>query len=270
MKFKIKTRGYSVKEVDEYLADLELKNNNLRIAQKQRIDELSDENYALRRQVQGYANNEHAIVQSLVDANHLAEELQGNAQKFADVTLERAKTFYVAWSAYAKTFIAALSDEEVKRFNELKEKVEHTIDAYEGASVAAYAAEITAKMEADEQAANGADALDNSVEVTAPEDVAVAQVSTVDESAGAEDVADNAENASTQLEVAAQIKPLTAATDAPTNAQKRAVERLTNPIDKVQKASGQAIDLRELVRPTESLADLCRDLGFDVDETADK
>ena len=218
MNFKTSLRGYNKREVDSYINELTHKENNLLAAQKQHIDELADENFALRRQITTFEQNERAISQALVDANSLAGEVQGNAQKYAEVTLARAKLFYVAWSAYAKTLVATLSDEEVKRFNQLKDKVERAIDAYEGGSVASYAASIQAHMELDDSRT-----------------------------------------------------AMTAATTTP-NAEvpQRPARRLTNPIEKVERAARQRIDLMELVKPTESLADLCRDLGMDVDETADK
>ena len=37
---------------------------------------------------------------------------------------------------------------------------------------------------------------------------------------------------------------------------------MQNPIDKVEKAAEQVIDLRELVRANDSLEDLCADLGL--------
>ena len=234
MKFSTSFRGYSPKEVDDYIAELEQKERNLRNTQKQHIDELADENFALRRANQAYQQNERAISQALVDANNLSRQMQGNAQKFAEVTLQRAKVFYVAWSAYAKTLIATLSDEEVKRFNELKDKIERTINAYEGGDVASYARTISAQMELDSQ----------KTQFTA---ATAAPATTFN--AGQE-----------------QIRHSTAHAPTPSGAG----NRLVNPIEKVQQASGHTIDLRELVRPTESLADLCRDLGLDVDDTADK
>jgi len=292
MKFSTSFRGYSKKEVDKYIAELEQKESNLRNAQKQHIDELADENFALRRQIKNYAANEQSIAQALVDANNLANDVQGNAQKFAEVTLERAKVFYVAWTAYAKTLVATLSDEEVKRFNELKDKVERTINAYEGANVASYADRITAEMRVHshlsrtpqsaspdnvETAANAANvAPKSSIESQVAASSAFAQetpqhnLSASQMSAKAATEALEGASLPTQAEVDAQLKPLTSAEETPSDASRRAVERLTNPIDKVQKAAGQKIDLRELLHPEESLADLCRDLGMNVDETADK
>lgn len=297
MKFSTTFRGYSKTEVDKYIADLEQKESNLRNAQKQHIDELADENFALRRKLQGYVSNEQAIAQSLVDANNLAKEVQGNAQKFAEVTLERAKVFYVAWNAYAKTLVATLSDEEVKRFNELKDKVERTINAYEGANVASYADRIMSEMRvhshlsrppqsAAQQPSSTSDAPQDAADAFAKlgafsQGVAQQQGATAQENAFSNEDAPQKNGATpnatqtddtapTQREIDAQLKPLTAATETPSDASRRAVDRLTNPIDKVQKAAGQAIDLRELLRPDESLADLCRDLGLNVDENADK
>lgn len=223
MKFKTTIRGYSKTEVDMYLADLEQRQNNLLSAQKQRIDELADENFALRRQVESYAQSERAISQALVDANSFAKQVEGDAQKFAEVTLARAKLFYVTWTAYSKTLIATLTDEEVRRFNSLKDKVEKAINAYEGGDVSSYAATIAHQM----------DLIDK--RDTQP-------------------VAPSLHTAATQA--TAPVAP--------------SRERLVNPITKVEKAAGQTIDLRELIHPDSSLAELCRDLGLNVDDDADK
>ena len=226
MKFKTTFRGYSKSEVDQYLAEQEQKYSNLLATQKQHIDELADENFALRRQNQKYAQNERSISQALVDANNMATEMQGNAQKFAEITLSRAKLFYVAWNAYAKTLVATLTDEEVKRFNDLKDKIERTINAYEGGNVAAYSTAIARQMELDD------------LKGAKPQP---------------------------------QPQQQTAATQASApSVASRPSGRLVNPIEKVEKAAGQQIDLREILNPKESLADLCRDLGLNVDDNADK
>lgn len=292
MKFNTSFRGYSKQEVDKYIADLEQKESALRNAQKQHIDELADENFALRRQLKEYVSNEQAIAQSLVDANNLAKDVQGNAQKFAEVTLERAKVFYVAWTAYAKTLVATLSDEEVKRFNELKDKVERTINAYEGGNVAAYADKIIAEMRVHshfsrtpqsqafasrETAATEANASTNrpfesqvAASGVSPQESPKPSIFAAESPTNVASRASTEPTAPTQSEVDAQLKPLTSATETPSEASRRAVERLTNPIEKVQNAAGQRIELRELLHPDESLADLCRDLGMDVDDSADK
>ena len=48
MKFKMVLRGYDPKEVDKHLADTSAKEQEIRVAQKERIAELSEENRALK------------------------------------------------------------------------------------------------------------------------------------------------------------------------------------------------------------------------------
>lgn len=191
MNFDRVLRGYNPKQVDSYVSEMENKHKNLCASQKQRIDELADENWSLRKQVEKYKANEDAISQTLVESQKLAEQTKNNAEKFSELTLLRAKIFYAAWYAYSKTMVASLSDEEVRQFNALKQKVESLINAYEGGNVAKEAAAVTAQLGKDDFSA----------------------------------------------------------------------KNLANPIEKVQEAA-HVIELDELVHPTQSLEDLCKDLGL--------
>lgn len=136
MTFKKVFRGYDPEQVDKYIAETALKEQQLRAAQKERIDELSDENYALRQQVKQYQTDEQAISKSLIASQQLAQELKFDAERFSDLALSRAKIFYATWRAYAKTLVASLSDEEVRQFNVLQNKLENIINSYEGKDVA--------------------------------------------------------------------------------------------------------------------------------------
>ncbi len=140
-------KGYNPQEVDKYIADINKKHDELCAAQKQRIDELSDENAELRNLVERYKQNENAISQSLIESQKLAEQTKNNAEKFSQLTLLRAKIFYASWVTYSKTLVASLSDEEVKQFNLLKQKIEKLINAYEGGDVAKEVAAVTAQCD---------------------------------------------------------------------------------------------------------------------------
>lgn len=201
MTFNRVFKGYDPQQVDKYIQEKATKEESLRTAQKQRIDELADENAELRKQVEKFKEDEKAISQSLIESQHLAEKLKNDAEKFSELTLLRAKIFYSTWYAYSQTVIATLTDEEVAQFNELKRKMEKVINAYDGGDVSSFAAEMARRAET----------------VSTPKTV--------------------------------------------------------NPIGKVEAAfhssnesaaQEQAIDLAELVKPTESLSDICKDLGLGV------
>lgn len=142
MKFDRVFRGYNPEQVDKFLEDEQKKHSDQLALQRQRLEEFADENWSLRKQVEKYKAEEEAISKSLVESQKVAEQTQNDAEKFAQLTLLRAKIFYATWNAYSQTLVSALSDEEVARFNELKRKVESVINAYEGGDVAKEAAAI--------------------------------------------------------------------------------------------------------------------------------
>ena len=202
MSFKKVFRGYDPEEVDKLIAETAAREKQIRTAQKERIDELTDENYALRQQLRQYKDNELAISQSLIASQQLAQELKNDAEKYSDLVLSRAKIFYATWHTYSKTLIATLSAEEVREFNKLQRKIEDIINAYDGQDVEQEVEENVARYES-RQTAERKSIVDNFLQ-----------------------------------------------------------SDLENPIDKLQSASDQIIDLRELTQPEQSLEELCRDLGL--------
>ena len=72
MKFARVFRGYAPKEVDAYLNTLKTKNDELLSAQRQRLNELADENYALRNTLSQYQNKEKSISDTLLEARAIA------------------------------------------------------------------------------------------------------------------------------------------------------------------------------------------------------
>ncbi len=219
MNFKIVFRGYDKEEVEKYLKETEQRYSETLAAQKERIIDLSDENGLLREQVRQYKVDEQAISKSLVESQKLAAEMRGDAEKFAQLTLSRAKIFYATWQAYAKTLAASLSDNEIRQFNALSKKIEDVINAYEGKDVAAATA---------------------------------VHIETVEKISRDRDEAEKA-----------VINGNAMPTERTVNEARRAeADGLVNPVTKVEKAAGQAIDLRELTRTEESLEELCADLGL--------
>ena len=136
MTFKKKFRGYDPAQVDRYIEETAAKEVAIRTAQKERIDQLTDENYTLREQLKKYQDDEQAISQALIMSQNLASELKFDAQKYSNIVLRRAKIFYATWRAYAQTIISSLSAEEVAEFNTLQRKIEDIINAYEGNDIA--------------------------------------------------------------------------------------------------------------------------------------
>ncbi len=252
MNFKKVFRGYDPDEVDKYIAETALKEQQIRNSQKERIDELSDENHSLRQQVKQYQTDEQAISKSLVASQHLAQELKFDAERYSDLVLSRAKIFYATWRAYAKTLIASLSKEEVESFNALQKKIEDVINAYEGKDVAREiderSAQRKAEAEVETKAAEAAKA-EAETDKTAAAQVAAqpVHVQSVTE-----------EQHASEEEKWRQARAVVDVTPSETTM------RIYNPISKVEQASGQVIDLRELTKTDMSLEDLCAELGLIV------
>ena len=228
MKFKKVLSGYSPKQVDEYLRDLTQKHEQVRLAQKQHLDELTEENYQLRQKVKQFEQDEQAISKSLIESQKLASELKNDAVRFSELVLSRAKVFYATWQAYAKTLVATLDDQELLQFGRLMAKIERLINAYEGKNVHSDVKTIVNKARQTDV-------------VETPTDQP-------------QEHADDA-----QTEVAATDTPPVETPDLAPSATTMGV--YANPIDKVEQA-GQVIDLRELTKVDDSLEQLCVDLGL--------
>lgn len=187
MKFKRVIRGYDPKEVDRYLVETAAKEQEIRAAQKERIDELLEENRNLRKLTQRYHADEQAISKSLIDSHTRAEDIKREAEAYSEREILRAKIFCASWRAYSKTLVASLTDEEVRSFNFLQRRVESLVADYE-------------KKEDREVAAAEANFEQN--------------------------------------------------------------RDFSNPISRIEGVSEQAIDLKELINPEQSLEEICAELGI--------
>ena len=139
MTFNKKLRGYDPAQVDSYIQEMEhsaQREKEIRVAQKERIDQLMEENLTLQQQVKKYREDEQAISQSLIVSQNLAQRMKYDAEKYSDIVLTRAKIFYATWRAYSQTIISSLSPEEVAQFNRLQSKIEEIINAFEGEDIA--------------------------------------------------------------------------------------------------------------------------------------
>ncbi|MBQ2711190.1 MAG: DivIVA domain-containing protein [Clostridia bacterium] len=136
MQFSKSFRGYNPQQVDKYIAETAQRERDIRVAQKDRIDQLTEENATLTEQLRQYQQDEQAISKSLIETQKLVEEMRGDAERFSQLVLARAKLFYASWRAYSKTLVATLSAEEVEAFNKIQKKLECIINAYEGKDVA--------------------------------------------------------------------------------------------------------------------------------------
>ncbi len=277
MSFKKVFRGYDPIEVDKYIADTAAKEQKIRVAQKERIDQLSDENHALRQQIKQYQTDEQAISKSLIASQHLAQELKFDAERYSDLVLSRAKIFYATWRAYSQTLIAALSEDEVRAFNTLQNKIEAVINAYEGKDVAKEMEEKKARHEREVASAAAAQQaeIQSEAQSAAPQQQPAAQQTSAAQPAvqtapsPAQPVVQPVSSA--EQKTVSEERPLTeeekwrqAREVVDVTPSEKTMGIYANPIGKVEQASGQVIDLRELTKTDMSLEDLCAELGLIV------
>lgn len=226
MEFRKVFHGYDPHSVDKYLSDLTEQNKKIHSSQRERIDELLDENATLRDRIAELQAKENAVTDALVVSRNAALLMEQQAKDYSDKALFQAKKFYATWQAYAQTVVSSFTKEELAAFNGLQRKIERVIAEYEReAKKNAEKIPFSQRMERELEELNR-----RSRELEASEKAAAA--------------------ASAPTEQSAQ------------EAVSDVTDKLLNPIDKVEKAAEQAIDLRELTRATDSLEDLCADLGL--------
>ena len=227
MEFRKVFHGYDPRSVDKYLSDLTEQNKKIHSSQRERIDELLDENATLRDRIAELQAKENAVTDALVVSRNAALLMEQQAKDYSDKALFQAKKFYATWQAYAQTVVSSFTKEELAAFNGLQRKIERVIADYEReAKKNAEKIPFSQRMERELEELN---------------------------------------RRSRELEEASKNAAATSPSPAEQSAQEAVsdvTDKLLNPIDKVEKAAEQAIDLRELTRATDSLEDLCADLGL--------
>lgn len=220
MEFKKVFRGYDPAQVNKYIKETADKEASIRTSQRERIDELSEENYNLRERIVELTRRQNDVAEAMIVAKQVASDIEQNAKDYADRALVEAKKFYATWQAYSKTIVASFTEDELKAFTNLEHKIGDVIANYER------------KLKGEPKS--------KSSKMTPDEFVKKMEQA-------AEELTEKA-NKAEQEETVPEQKP---------KAKKSA-----NPISRVEEASGQSIDLKELIRPKQTLEELCSDLGL--------
>lgn len=131
MEFKKVFRGYDPNQVDKYINETAERESSTRKAQRERIEELSEENYNLRERIVELQRRQNDVAEALVVAERVASDIEQHAKDYADRALVEAKKFYATWQAYSKTIVASFTDDELAAFNILEKKIGDVIANYE-------------------------------------------------------------------------------------------------------------------------------------------
>lgn len=228
MQFKKVFRGYDPVQVVRFINETADRETATRMAQRERIEELSEENRNLRDRIVELQRRQNDVAEVMIVAQQVANEIEQSAMTYADRALLEAKKFYATWQAYSKTIVASFTEDELVSFNNLERKI--------GEVIANYEHKLNTASKPDEAAAG------------IPQRAARKRKMTPDEFVKRMEQA--AENLGEKSDKAEQEE------------QQANADKSVNPISRVEQAAGQSIDIRELARPEQTLEELCLDLGL--------
>lgn len=100
VKFKVEKKGYSIKEVDNYILELLVENERLLQEKTLRIDELRQENFKLLKQLENFKKNENNISKTLIYAQNKAEEIEQKSKQKLKTELKNLDDFYEKWQTF--------------------------------------------------------------------------------------------------------------------------------------------------------------------------
>ena len=96
-RFKVERKGYSIREVEDYIA-LEIERNEIVYnEQRERIDSLLNENQQLKRAVEEYKSREDKIAEAIIVARENADKMTAEIKLRYMMELDRLKLFRAKW-----------------------------------------------------------------------------------------------------------------------------------------------------------------------------
>lgn len=105
MNFSIEKKGYSIKEVDDFLISNQIENDRILSEKQSRINELREENYKLSKALDNYKKKEEYISSALTNATQKATEIEENAKKTYSLEIKNVKDLFNRWDNFLKTLI---------------------------------------------------------------------------------------------------------------------------------------------------------------------
>lgn len=105
MNFNVEKKGYSIKEVDDFLISNQIENDRILSEKQSRINELREENYKLSKALDNYKKKEEFISSALTNATQRASEIEENAKKAYSLEIKNVKDLFDKWDKFLKTLI---------------------------------------------------------------------------------------------------------------------------------------------------------------------
>jgi DivIVA domain-containing protein len=97
VRFKLKLRGYDVKEVENYIKTCEKQSEDVQLEQKERIAQLKEQCVRLNAELESLRSREEQIKATLVNATEKAEKMTADINRRYINELERLKLFRAKW-----------------------------------------------------------------------------------------------------------------------------------------------------------------------------
>ena len=103
--FSLDKRGYSVKEVDDYLIMQQIENDRLLKEKQARVNELREENFKLLKELNEFKNKEKTISEALLASTEKANEIEREAKLKYSLELKNLDEFYNKWNNFFNELI---------------------------------------------------------------------------------------------------------------------------------------------------------------------
>ena len=105
-RFDIERKGYSQKQVDDYIQALEIKYEKQMADQQAVLLQLKSENASLSSRLNDYVQKDGQISNALVVAVETAKEIENSAKTVYELEIQRVKLLYTKWQAVLRQITA--------------------------------------------------------------------------------------------------------------------------------------------------------------------
>lgn len=104
--FNIEKKGYSTKEVDDFIIMQQIENDRLLKEKQARINELREENFRLLKELNMLKEKEDTISKALISSTEKAKEIEETSKLTYSIELKNLDEFYKRWQSFLNELIA--------------------------------------------------------------------------------------------------------------------------------------------------------------------
>jgi len=103
--FKIDRKGYSIKEVDDFIIMQQIENDRLLKEKQARINELREENFNILKELNELKKKEESVSRALILSAEKAKEIEEKAKLEYNLELKNLDIFYNKWNDFFNELI---------------------------------------------------------------------------------------------------------------------------------------------------------------------